>query len=108
MNETINHMLCCGVKLKSLHINFDSDWKHPDGRYKYFFRNGIYKLKYQGKTNTVHQNTRVYLMRLWSDGFQPHNVIALSSSSLKLCTVNMANAEKYSTRFTSPFALGYK
>ena len=46
-------------------------------------------------------------MRLGSDGFQPCNVITLSSSYLQLFTVTMAHAEKYSTGFTSPFRLGY-
>ena len=105
LNETINYMLGHGIELKSLHINTDGDWKHPDKRYKSdFLKKVSIKLKYQIKNNDEHKNIRVYLMRLWSAGFQPYNVMTLSSSSLQLFTVIMAYTEKYSTRFTSPFA----
>ena len=48
------------------------------------------------------------LMRMWSDGFQPYNVITMSSSSILLFVVIMAHVQQYSIRVTSPFALGYK
>ena len=109
LNETLNHMLGHGYELKSLNVNCDSDWKHPDGRYKSEFLKKVRdKVEYQVKNNITHQNTRVCLMKQWSDGFQPYNVIILSLSFLQLFTVTTAHAEKYSTRFTSPFALGYK
>ena len=91
-----------------MHLDTDSDWKHPDGRFKSeFWKLARDEVEYQVKYNNA-KNTRVYLMRLWSDGFQPCNVIILSSSSLQLFTVTMAHTEQHSTRFTSPFALGYK
>ena len=109
LNETINHILGQGIELKSLHIDTNSDWVHPDTRKKSEFLKKIRgKVEYQVKRNSMPQNTRAYLMRLWSDGFHPYNVIILSSSSLQLFTVTIAHAEKYSTRFTSPFALGNK
>ena len=49
-----------------------------------------------------------YLMRLWSEGSQPYNVITLSSSSLQLFTVTMTHVEQLSTTFTSPFASEHK
>ena len=85
-------MLGHGIKLKSIRILEESQRQ-----------SGI-----SGKNNNAPQNIRVYLTRLWSDGFQPYNVITLSSSFLQLFTVTMAHTEKYSTRFTSPFTLGYK
>ena len=108
-NETINHMLGYGIELKSLHINCDSDWKHPNERYKSeSLKNIKDRLEYQVKNNNTPQSTRVYLMKLWSDVFLPYNEITLSSSSLQLFTVTITHAETYSTRFISPFALGYK
>ena len=77
-------MLVHGYELKSLDINCDNDWKHPDGRYKSKFLKKVRdKVKYQVKNKNAPQNTRVYLMRLWSDGFQPYDVITLFSSSLQ-------------------------
>ena len=83
LNETISHMLGHQSDLKSLHIDTDIHWKHPDGRYKSEFLKKVRdKVEYQVKSNNMTQNTRVYLMRLWSDGFQSYNVITLFSSSL--------------------------
>ena len=54
--------------MKSLHVNTDSDWKHPDGRYKSEFLKKVReKVKYQVENNDAPQGTVVYLMRLRSD-----------------------------------------
>ena len=104
LNEMIPHILSHGVELKSLHNDTDSDLKDTDERYKSEFLKKVReKVEYHAP-----QNTRVYLMRFWSDGFQSYNVITLPSSSLQLFTVTMTHTEKYSTRFTSSFALRYK
>ena len=65
-------------------------------------------MKYQVKNNNAPQNTRVCLMRFFTDGFQPYNVITVSSLSLEPFTVAIVHAEKCSSKFTSPFALEYK
>ena len=83
MNETLNNMLSHGIELKSLQIDTDSDFKHPDERYKSeFLKKAREKVEYQVKSNNSPQNSRVYLIQLWSDRFKPYNVITLSSSSL--------------------------
>ena len=92
-----------------MHIDTESDWKNPDERYKSEFLKKVKdKVEDQVKHNDTPQDTRVYLMRLWSDGLQPYNMITLSSWSLQLFTLTMAHAEQYSTRYISLVALGYK
>ena len=66
-------------------------------------KNGI-----MDKAQSVPQNIRVHLIRLWSDGFQPYDVITLYALSLQLFIITIPHAEHYSTRFVSSFALGYK
>ena len=71
-NESINQMLGHGIELKSLHLDTDSDWKNPDGRYKSEVLKKVReKVEYQIKHINAPQNTRFYLMRFLLDGFQP-------------------------------------
>ena len=92
-------MLGHGVEPKSLHIDIDSDWKYPDARYKSEFLKKVRdKMEYKVINYNAPQNIRVDLMRLWSDGFQPDNVITLSSSSPQLFVVTMAHAITIGTK----------
>ena len=66
-SKTIKHVLGHRIELKSLHLGNDGDWKNLDERYKSEF---LKKVKdYQVKLKNASHNTRVFLMRYWSDGF---------------------------------------
>ena len=93
-------MLGQGIELKLLHNYTHSVWKHPDGWQKSELIKVRDKVENQVKNNNTPQNTRVYLARLWSDGFQPYNVFTQSSSPFQLFTVTMAHVEKYLERRT--------
>ena len=61
LNETVNHMLGHGNELKSLHIDMDSDWRHPSGRCKSEFLKKIRdKVKYQKKQKCTQKHQSLF------------------------------------------------
>ena len=111
LEQSVNHLMANGHRLKEHRLDRDSDWFKDDGQYKSDLmreiREKLMKLKESGD---IQSDCRLYIMFTWSDGFQKNSLVQTSKTELQLFTVYFVppDEERNIQRYTVPFALGRK
>lgn len=111
-NQILNHLLALGVEVQWYRAGYEEDWLDGDGRYKCDFTKDMHDaLKEMMKNNNkITKETRVVVIRIWSDGFEAHKIKGTNDfNSLQLFTLTLrAPKGKKSRKHTLPFALCFK
>ena len=106
--EIINHLLAIGVDVMFFRAGHEEDWVDKSGNYATKFLHDLHKNV--SITKDISLDTRVILVRVWSDGFEAHQIKAKNEfNSLQIFTLTIL-APKYqnTNRHTVPFAMCFK
>lgn len=107
----VNHVLASGLEV--LEYRVGGDWVNEDGEYECEFIKEMHeevKRMMEMEGSEVTEDTRVYIIRVWSDGFEAFDVKGNNEyNNLQLFTVTvMPPRGKCINQYTLPFALCYK
>ena len=109
--QIVNHLLALGLEVQFFRVGFPEDWL-VDGDYVCGFIKEVHdQVKEAMTTNqALSPNTRVAVIRVWSDGFEAHHIITNTDfNSLQLFTLTLrAPVGKRTKHHTWPFALCFK
>ena len=72
IEQAVNHLLGCGVPLKTLDYNVMSDWKDRYGSFHSLFREELFAMI--GKIKNSPMQLRIHQLYIWSDGFQKNTL----------------------------------
>ena len=106
--EIINHLLAIGIDVMFFRAGHDEDWVDKSGKYATKFLRDLHRNV--SITKDISMDTRVILVRVWSDGFEAHQIKAKNEfNSLQIFTLTIL-APKYqnTNRHTVPFAMCFK
>ena len=115
--QIINHFLASGLSTKYYRVGYEEDWKDKvTGNYDCAFIRKLHKHIVNILHTICHElydvtpDTRVILVRLWSDGFEAHKIKAKNNfNNLQLFTLTvLAEPGKSSRSHTTPLALLHK
>ena len=115
--QVINHFLASGLSTKYYRVGYEEDWKDKvTGSYDCAFIRKLHNHVVNILHTTRHElddvtpDTRVILVRLWSDGFEAHKIKAKNNfNNLQLFTLTvLAEPGKSSRSHTTPLALLHK
>ena len=108
--QILNHLLALGLEVQSFRVGFPEDWL-MDGKYECDFIKEVHKqAKEAASKQALSPNTRVALIRIWSDGFEAHHIITNTDfNSLQLFTLTLqAPRGKRTKHHAWPYALCFK
>ena len=109
--EIIDHMLALGLDVVFLRAGYEQDWM-INGTYECNFIEEMHKQveKEMLSNPALTHNTRVIIVRIWSDGFEAHHILTNTDyNSLQLFTLTLrAPKGKRTKHHTLPFALCFK
>jgi hypothetical protein len=106
--EIINHLLAIGIDVMFFRAGHEEDWVDKSGNYATNFLCDLHQNV--SITKDISMDTRVILVRVWSDGFEAHQIKAKNEfNSLQIFTLTVL-APKYqnTNRHTVPFAMCFK
>ena len=110
--QIINHLLALGIDRLTFLAGVGTDWINDDGEYECQYINEAHDLvkKMMKEDPNISNNTRVHIIKVWSDGFEAHQIKANNDfNSLQLFTITLkAPKGKGTRRHTLPFALCFK
>jgi hypothetical protein len=112
--QVINHFLAAGLPVSFFRAGHDDDWFNSlTGQYDSLFMRNLHhhvRSKLNGLDDDVTDETRVILVRLWSDGFEAHKIkVKNNFNNLQLFTLTILAPPGQSSRgHTSPLALCFK
>ena len=107
-NEIVNHLLAMGIDIMFFRAGHKDDWVDKSGNYETKF---LQDLHHNVSTMTdISKDTRIILVRVWSDGFEAHQIKAKNEyNSLQIFTLTVLAPHYQNTdRHTVPFALCFK
>ena len=110
-NQAINHMLALGIKVQSYRAGHEADWVNDKGEYKCGFIKEMHEtVKDRLKNQNLPTETKVIVIRTWSDGFEAHQIKGTNDfNNLQLYTLSLMSPKgKISKLHTLPFALCFK
>ena len=111
LENSLNYIMGKGYQLRTLRLDRNEDWFNDDGIYHNEFLQEVHQhlitLRSEGK---VPSDLRVIFVIAWSDGFEKNILVKTKDSSLQLFTVWFVPEDGHSdvTKYTAPYALGYK
>ena len=114
-NQILNHILALGYDCHFYRAGFEEDWseenttcllQNDDVHHCEFFRDAHRDVKdMMAKNPNIPKDTRVVILRVWSDSFEAHNVKGNSQfNSLQVVTVKLRGPKDQ----TLPYALCFK
>ena len=110
--QIVNHFLALGLEVDMFRAGYEEDWLCNDGEYKCVFMAETHESvkAFLRKDPNMSRDTRVCVIRPWSDAFEAHHIVARNGfNSLQLFTLTlMAPSGKITKRHTLPFALCFK
>ena len=109
--QIVDHLLALGLDVVFFRVGCEQDWL-VDGKYECRFIKEMHKqVKKEMVSNpSLPHDTRVAIVRIWSDGFEAHQILTNTDyNSLQLFTLTLrAPKGKRTKHHTWPFALCFK
>ena len=109
--QIVNHLLALGLEVQFFRVGFPEDWL-VDGDYESGFIKDVHDQvkKDMASNQALSPNTRVAIIRVWSDGFEAHHIITNTDfNSLQLFTLILREPRgKRTKHHTWPYALCFK
>jgi hypothetical protein len=106
--DIINHLLDIGIDVMFVHAGHEEDWVDKSGNYATKCLRDLHQNV--SITKDISMDTWVILVRVWSDGFEAHQIKAKNEfNSLQVFTLTIL-APKYqnTNHHTVPFAMCFK
>jgi hypothetical protein len=107
-NEIVNHLLAIGTNIMFFRAGHEEDWVDKSGNHETKFLHNLHQ-NVSAMTD-ISKETRIILVRVWSDGFEAHQIKAKNEfNSLQIFTLTLLAPNYQNTnRHTVPFALCFK
>ncbi len=107
-NQIINHLLAIGMDIMFFRAGHKEDWVDTSGNHETKFLQDLYQNV--SSMTDISKDTRIILVRVWSDGFEAHQIKAKNEyNSLQIFTLTVLAPHYQNTnRHTVPFALCFK
>ena len=106
--EIINHILAMGTEVMFFRAGHEKDWVDQSGYYETNFLSDLHQNISAMKDVSI--ETRVILVRVWSDGFEAHQIKGKNEfNSLQIFTLTVIGPNYQNTdQHTVPFALCFQ
>ena len=110
--QIVNHLLALGLDALVYRVGVEEDWLNEQGEYTCGFieetHNSVKKMMKNNRNIT--KDTRVVILKVWSDGFQAFHIKADNDhNNLQLFTLTLkANPGNSTKQHTLPYALCFR
>jgi hypothetical protein len=102
--EIINHILAMGTEVMFFCAGHENDWVDQSGHYETNFLSDLHQNI--STLNDISIETRVILVRVWSDGFEAHQIKGKNEfNSLQIFTLTVIGPNYHPSQWYRPNAI---